>query len=59
MLARGNTCLPSISNSASSGAEQPGRRVGGVGQVGDAVEQHGELVAAEARDRVGRPDRLR
>ena len=36
------------------GAQQPGGRVGGVREVGDAIEQDGELVAAEACDRVGR-----
>ena len=39
------------------GAQQPGGRVGSVREVGDAVEEDGELVAAEACDRVGRPDR--
>ena len=37
--------------------KNPCGRVGGVLRAVDAVEQHGELVAAEARDGVGRPDR--
>ena len=54
-LARGKTSLPSISRWRSSAREDAPGDVGGLLRVDDAVEQDGELVAAEAGDGVGRP----
>ena len=57
MLAPSWTVTPRTTNGRSSAPVQPQRELDGGAAVGQVAQQHGELVAAEPRERVAAPER--